>query len=259
MSRRRGFTLVEAVVAIAVVSILAGMAAPLALKILNQRREAATRKGLKLAFEAMFGARDRRVPNMRSDFGWEPRGDLESLPLLVSAAASRWKFPRYGPNDHAAFNWGYNGPYWQGPVVDGRPADAWGHPIDLIVRYAGQDPNQRTWQVHSQGSGPGHDLYYPPAPATLMSYNVTILVVVNRVSDNIDGTVILRHCVPGWGELKEVGDHLHPRNSPQNFKYLAPSGVMELVFTPTGAGAFRGFTLPMDLLPGQTREVRVSL
>jgi len=33
---------------------------------------------------------------------------------------------------------------------------------------------------------------------------------------------------------------------------------MELVFTPS-SGGFRGFTMPMDVLPGQTREVRVNL
>ena len=258
MSERRGFTLIEAVVAVAVVSILAGMAAPLALRILDQKREAATRKSLKLAFEALFGARDRRAANMRADFGFEPNGSLPNLPLLVSRAGSGWPVPQYGPNDHASFNWGYNGPYWQGPVADGRPVDAWGHPIDLIFRNPGLGPGQCTWQLHSQGRGAGGDLYYPPVPATVNSYTATILVVITRVSEAIAGTVTLRHCGAGWATLSRAQQAIDPGNSPQSFSFLAPAGVMELVFTPS-SGGFRGFTMPMDVLPGQTREVRVNL
>jgi prepilin-type N-terminal cleavage/methylation domain-containing protein len=258
MSERRGFTLIEAVVAVAVVSILAGMAAPLGLRILEQRREAATRKGLKLAFEALFGARDRRVANLRADFGFEPAGSLSSLALLVSRAAAGWPVPPYGPNDHASFNWGYNGPYWQGPVAGGRPVDAWGHPIDLIFRNPGLGRGLCTWQVHSPGRGAGGDLYYPPVPATVSSYTATILVVITRVSEAIAGTVTLRTCGAGWATLRRAEQPIDSGASPQSFSFLAPSGVMEVVFTPS-SGGFRGFTMPMDVLPGQTREVRVNL
>ena len=85
---RRGFSLVEAVIVIAIMAILAGAMVPLALKAINQSRESQTRTNLKAAYEAMFGARDRRVPNMRADFGFNPAGNLASLGKMTTSTAA---------------------------------------------------------------------------------------------------------------------------------------------------------------------------
>ena len=252
---RRGFTLVEAVVALAVVSILAGLTTPLAIRILNQRRAAATRESLKVAFEAMFGSRDRRVANMRADFGFNPTRSSSRLDFLVTPPKD---VPPFRQDGKATFAWGYNGPYWQGPVLGGHPVDAWGNPIDLICK---DGPGGVTWQVHSPGpdrSVGDDDLYYPPTPAPESGYRATLLLVVTRASADISGTVTLRHGASG-PRLAEAAFPIDKDKAIQNFTFTVPAGVVELVFNPKAATGFKPFAIPMDLLPGHTREKEIVL
>ena len=256
---RKGFTLVEAAVVVAMTGILAGMMAPLGMKALQQRREAVTRRDLKLAFEALFGARDRRVPNLRADFGFEPRGHLEGLPMLVGNV---WgdvndPVPRYGPNGGATFPWGYNGPYWQGPVMNGRPVDAWGTPLKLRYHPGGGG----AWQVRSFGPDRAEgadDLVYPPVPAAIDAFKATVLVVIQRREGAIPGEVILRHGGNRSPRLTVLRQRLESMAPAQGLTFWSPPGGMELIFSPDGR-AFRPLSMPMDLLPGETREVRVTL
>lgn len=254
---RRGFSLVEMAVVVAIMAILAGMMAPMALKALGRHREAATRESLKLAFEAMFGARDRRVANMRADFGFEPgQRDYPDLPFLVNREA--WgEVPAFGAREGATFPWGWNGPYWQGPVQKGNPVDAWGNPIGLVFRHGG-------WQVHSPGpdrrGGGADDLYYPPVPMPPEAFRVTVLLVINREGPSIAGTVALRY---GGNRSKDLAttpaQPIHATASPQTFTFTAPAGAMRLEFQPADGASFKAFALPMDILPGQTREIEVRL
>jgi prepilin-type N-terminal cleavage/methylation domain-containing protein len=251
---RRGFTLVEVAVAVAVLAILAGAMAPMALKAVHQQREAATRESLRLAFEAMFGARDRRVANMRADFGFDPDRGCAALPFLLTRS---WgKVPAYGPHDGASFPWGWNGPYWQGPVRGGAPVDAWGNPIELVF-----DEARGTWQVHSPGPDrltSVDDLYYPPVPAAKGAYQATVLVVITREAEDIGGTLALS-CGGNQGlRLATETKAIDAKAPSQSFTFRAPAGGMQLEFKPT-TGTFKPFTVPMDLLPGQTRDVGVRL
>ena len=252
---RRGFSLLEAAVSIAVVAILAGMTAPMALKALHQRRVAATRASLKLAFEAMFGARDRRVANMRADFGFDPKVSCKTLPFLVTRSWGH--VPPFGRNDGALLPWGWNGPYWQGPVLNGNPVDAWGNPIDLI-----HDAARGTWQLHSPGPDRrkgDDDVVYPPVPASESAFQATVLVVVTREGPDLGGKLTLRYGGDKGAHMAVAPvQTLAAKASPQTFTFTAPAGTMQLEFTPT-TGAFKAFVLPMDLLPGQTREVTVKL
>jgi type II secretory pathway pseudopilin PulG len=253
-SRGRGFSLVEAAVAVAVMTILAGMMAPLALKILNQRRDTATRKSLKLAFEAMFGARDRRVGNMRADFGFDPDRSYPSLAFLVDRNRCG-RVPVYGRHDGAGFYWGYNGPYWYGPVSGTDPVDAWGSPIGLVY-----DPDRRTVQVRSLG--PGHregagNLFYPPVPAALSSFRSCVIVNI-EAAPQARGIIQVIYGGGLDGRLAWTDPyHLGGRKS-ESAVFWVPSGGMEVRCLPDGKDA-AGLSIPLDLLPGETREVRVSL
>ena len=64
-----GFSLIEAVVAIAIMAILASAALPLLMKSVNQQAEQTTRANAQIAYNAIFGARDHRVSNLIADFG----------------------------------------------------------------------------------------------------------------------------------------------------------------------------------------------
>lgn len=140
----KGFSLIEAAVAIGVIAILAAAAAPLVLKALNQQREARARSEMKLAFETLFGSRERVIPNMRSDFGFAPPGGRWDLGKMMSPSAPPTPNPpQYGLNSGSVFQWGWNGPYWSGQtkLVGGFqvPVDPWGNPY-LIRTITGASP-----------------------------------------------------------------------------------------------------------------------
>jgi prepilin-type N-terminal cleavage/methylation domain-containing protein len=254
----RGFTLVEAAVAIAVVAILAGTMAPLALKALDQRREASTRRSLKLAFEAMFGARDRRIANMRSDFGFTVDRSLATLPVLVRNPGIR----DLGRWDGASFEWGWNGPYWHGPVGNGVPVDAWGSPIQVhfeahdhsSVQMVSLGPRRR-W---GQGS-----IFYPPVPVPLASLQTRVILHITPSRPDLRCEVVIR-----CGQATAAGLlartpalAIAPGEGVVHATRLVPAGTMEVTVEPGIGGAVpAGFRpIPLDLLPGETREVSVTL
>ena len=172
-SRDKGFSLLEVAIAVAVIAILAGAMAPLALKAVNQAREQRTRNDLKSAYEALFGARDRRVSNMRADFGYAGA----SLAEMTTRGAIR-PFAPYGAQP--ALSGGWNGPYWTGTQTPaGFPQDAWGHPIQL--RFVGGGYQLISLGANGVLNSPGanplvDDIAYPippnPLPVTSLQVNL---------------------------------------------------------------------------------------
>ena len=252
----RAFTLIEAAVAIAIIAILAGAAAPLALKALNQQREFKTRENLKIAFEAMFGARDRRVANMRADFGFDPGASLPDLSgLMVNPVAF---LPAYGLA--GGMYWGYNGPYWTGSSdAANRPVDAWGRPMRL--RVAGIAPNQ-TWQVQSLGSngvdenGAGDDLVFPTMPASAQSFRSVLILNVSNPAPTKSGTITVK--APNGVKVLQTLVAATPYST---------ASVPIPPCNPAAGGVYInikrvGFTdldFVVDLLPGEVRSFDVTL
>lgn len=270
----RGFSLVEAAVAIAVVAILSGMLAPLALKALNQQRESKTRDNLKVAFEAMFGARDRRVANMRADFGFDPSASTTyTLRVLVNRAGTAWApVPAYGYNG-ANFLRGWNGPYWNGTLdAAGNPADGWGRALRLSV-------NAGTWQAASAGAdgafGTGDDLAYPSSASGYLAQSATLNVVVTRISTAVNGTASLSftygndagamgRCTPSLTSVVPVGNlattsRTMANTATQTLNFNLPAGSFQITFSPGTGATFSATTLTLDLLPGETRQLDVQL
>ena len=173
ISNPSGFSLIEVAVAVAIIAILAGALAPLAFKAVNQAREQRTRTELKNAYEALFGARDHRVSNMRADYGYAGA----SLTQMTTQGAIR----AYGTYPASpALTGGWNGPYWTGnQSATGLPQDAWGR--SFLLRNIGGG-----WQLVSLGEDgvlnsptqnpQGDDLVYPlppnPLPVTSMQVNL---------------------------------------------------------------------------------------
>ena len=178
-----GFTLIEAVIVIAIMAILASAAAPMLIRALSQQREAQTRGLVKTAYEALVGARDRSVPNLAMDVGFVPPAALADLRFLTTinpaAAFRNGAIPPAYPTAATGFNWGWNGPYWGTPIqsqagTNGLPADGWGNPL----RWQAD-------QVQSRGAdgvwGTTDDVAYPPIPApTAVQRQATVQVTVER-------------------------------------------------------------------------------
>lgn len=199
-SNESAFSMIEVAVAIGVIAILAGAVAPLALRALNQQREHKTRENLKVAWEAMFGARDRRVANMRADWGFTPTGALAHLGKMTTRTAVPTPTPpaTFGLNG-ASYRWGWNGPYWTGATLRVAgvpvPVDGWGRPIQLRQVTGGAGglqlisvgPNGQMDSVAGSRIPRSDDLVYPEMPVNLAnSYtsNLSIHLVNNRPAGN---------------------------------------------------------------------------
>ena len=165
--RARGFTLIELVVAIALLSILAGAAAPLAVTQIRGHRIRVTQERMKQLVIGMVG------DPVRGGYGY--LGDMGGLPAALEDLNTRGGAPLHALDPGDGVGTGYAGPY--APQVGGAGAafiDAWGTPF----RYLG------TAQLVSAGSdrqlGTADDLTYPDVPtATTGSATVSVTGVPN--------------------------------------------------------------------------------
>lgn len=286
--RQRGFTLIEAAVAIGIIAILASAAAPLVMKALNQQRERTTRDGLKTAFEAMFGSRERMVPNLTADFGYRPpavNGDRYTLQALTTPATPAW------PSPGSLSYWGWNGPYWTGSVqtqvgTGGIPVDGWGRPIRMVLTGAGVN---RTVQFRSWGRngsdevGGGDDLFYPNTAMKVSNArnSYIYITITNARAIALSGTLTIRWRDNGalttpttidfatatvGASTSEVFSSV-PRN-PAKPQYLIPtpvSGPVDIQWDIPAVSAnppIPGYqhvtgSLVVNLLPTETRHVSI--
>lgn len=153
-----GFTLIEVIVVIAVISILAAMAVPYAVKIIDQSREAATKKEMEDLYNAIIG--DPKIPT--AGFA----GDVGRLPANIAELNTRTAGP--SPPPQGAPGGGLLGVKvgWYGPYLNagfdpvGYLSDAWG----TAYRY-GVAPDG-AGQIRSAGPDRvflnADDLVYPP-------------------------------------------------------------------------------------------------
>jgi type II secretory pathway pseudopilin PulG len=180
--------MIEVAVAIGVIAILAGTVAPLALKALNQQREQKTRENLKIAFESMFGSRDRRVANMRADYGFNPTANLADLRQMTTRTPAALR--TYAPDAaNGGLPWGWNGPYWTGPTQGAAggvqvPVDGWGRAFRLV--YAGGA--SPTWRLQSPGPNGvfggvvNDDIFYPSAAIPVSNHLSMLTINVSRTN-----------------------------------------------------------------------------
>jgi len=154
--RRAGFTLVEILIAVALVSLLAGALAPLAARQLQAGRRQATRERMDTLVRAMVG-------DERSDtFGY--LGEMGGLPPTLADLNDPAGKPAYTVDPNDGVGYGYNGPYAPSASAPTDPVvDAWG----LAYQY---DPARA--QIVSSGPdrilGNADDLTRPanPVPTT---------------------------------------------------------------------------------------------
>jgi len=120
VNNRKGFTLVEVIVILVVLSILAAMAVPVALRIFERTAEDTTREEMDNIKKALLGNPQKLQTSFRNDFGY--LGDIGCLPstagggldrLLTQGSLLAWTFDSTKQA----------GAGWKGPYITGTPGE----------------------------------------------------------------------------------------------------------------------------------------
>lgn len=175
-SSRKGFTLVEVIVILVVLSILAAVAIPVALKIFERTAEDTTREEMDNIKKAIIGDAQKLQSSFRSDFGY--LGDIGCLPsttigdldrLLTQGSLPAWSFDSTKQT----------GAGWKGPYVTGTPGedfktDQWGNNYS----YTATGACPLTATLTSSG-----------ASTSLTSDDITVTIASNETTATVRGTV----------------------------------------------------------------------
>lgn len=241
----KGFSLIEAAVAIGVIAILAAAAAPLVLKALNQQREQRARSEIRQIYNALFGNTDSSTPCMRSDFGYTAAGN--TLGWLVRRPAAVRAYAAYAP-PNAILSGGWRGPYWSGSInAIGQPIDPWGHPY-IIRNVASQG-----WQILCAGSNGVNntvnnvviqmdDLAYP-VPAVAFS-NGTLNVNVNAAAAGPVPTATVVALAPGYQTVNSISPDI---TSAPLYKFtdtIPPGQILVKVSVPSKTDQYQSVYMP---------------
>src|SRR3989338_4807187 len=177
-SSRRGFTLVEVIVILVVLSILAAMAVPVALRIFERTAEDTTLEEMDNVKKALLGNPQKLQTSFRNDFGL--LGDIGCLPSVAFGGLDRLLTQGSYPG------WNFNstqqaGAGWKGPYITGTPGE------DFKKDQLGND------YVYTPVAGAC------PLTATLASNgpdglpstadDITVTIVANDTTATIRGTV----------------------------------------------------------------------
>jgi prepilin-type N-terminal cleavage/methylation domain-containing protein len=178
-----GFTLIEVIIVIAMLAVMAGAMAPLAVRMIDSGRQDATLERQKSIYRSILGDPSAPGSGFLSDIGRLPGANLSELAAVGS-------LPLYSIQP-CGVGMGWRGPYLlEGVDTAGRPLDGWGTPMVLIsgqVSSAGPDHNMITT---------ADNLVYPPTPITANNVNGSIVLAVSALDSSTAQPVF----VPAGGQ-----------------------------------------------------------
>ncbi len=264
MGRRGGFTLLEVVIAIAVISILASMAVPYAARLIDRSREESTRTEMEGLYAAIMG--DPGIPTA----GFV--GDMGRLPANLAQLNVQGGQPA-GVTGFLGVKRGWSGPYVNpGFDAQGYVNDAWGTAYDYGFPLAGQIRSRGPDRQGGAAPNYGDDIIFP---RTAQPVNINGFLLVNLyVWDNAAGQFRLN---PQPGAMTQLNTTVYWSNNGAQATYAynlpaappflfgaAPNtlhaGFHPVTATCTLAGAAAAVSgQAVVYVPGNNRQTQVNL
>lgn len=181
--KSNGFTMLEVVIVIAVIAILAGLIAPLAVNTIKQSRVNACWEELQVIKKAIVGEPAWVETGSRSSFGFV--GDVGTIPgdlqELITRAATR---PTYHQDTSTGMFFG-----WRGPYISDR-LDPWGRNYNYLVRNA-TDTDKTIVYIWSSGSD-GQTAADPTSTVAMNTDNIRISINQDEAFSMICGNTLDR-------------------------------------------------------------------
>jgi prepilin-type N-terminal cleavage/methylation domain-containing protein len=221
--RNDGFTLIEVIIVIAVMAILAGAMAPLAVQMIDNSRVDATRKRQELIYRAILGDPSAPGSGFLSDIGALPGANLSQL-------TTRGALPPYAI-DACGVGVGWRGPYVLEGIdsATGEILDGWGIAMDFVnggsgfqIRSAGRDRAMNTAV---------DNLLYPSTPITANNVNGSFTLAVSA----LDTSTAQPTFVPAGGQITI---YFAQSGAMQSVVIASPSG--SYIYPPAGVGFPQG-------------------
>ncbi len=151
VSFAKGFTLIEVVLAIAIIAILAAMIVPLGFQVLSSQREISTQEKLQHIKTAVLGDANLTSNGLRVSFGY--LGDMGSMPQNLDSLVLKGTQPSFSSNSAVGVGAGWNGPYLSGGFApDAHRIDEFNTSLDyLINEYTSSNGQVVVARVRSAG------------------------------------------------------------------------------------------------------------
>ncbi|MCZ6626162.1 MAG: prepilin-type N-terminal cleavage/methylation domain-containing protein [Deltaproteobacteria bacterium] len=185
MNHRRGFTLVEVIVILAVLSVLAAIAVPMALRIFESAAEDATREEMDNLKKAMIGDTRKLQSSFRSDFGF--LGDMGCLPtdlgFLLNRTVGATTLPLWSFDSTLQVGAGWKGPYITGAAVGEEIEEFTTDQLGNPYTYTPSGDPSPTCSLDATLTSNGPD----GAPST--SDDITLAILPNETTATIRGSV----------------------------------------------------------------------
>ncbi|MBN2374604.1 prepilin-type N-terminal cleavage/methylation domain-containing protein [bacterium] len=153
-NRENGFTLVEIVLVIILISILAGTAITYMKPSMDSYRFESTVKEMKTIKRAILGDPDIIINGIRNSFGYV--GDMGGLPSTLEDLAVQGDQPSWQYDNTNMIGYGWNGPYIKADFTEDPSSytyDGWGY--DYI--YSDTNKQLKSYGQDGEGSGSDYD------------------------------------------------------------------------------------------------------